>query len=85
MQVYSHRLWYEVEMIQGKIVRVRWVMISKGIKQSPIIRCRLVATIFASGVIRDDIFAGTPPVYAFRTLLSHVASQGRSTREKIMI
>ncbi len=55
---------HEVEMIQGKIIRVRWVMINEGSSAQPVIRCRLVAMEFESNEVRDDLFAGTPSLYA---------------------
>ena len=34
---------------------------------------------------RDDLFAGTPPLFAMRVLLSSVASQPRGKRDAVMI
>ena len=40
---------------------------------------------FASGEIRDDLFAGTPPLFAMRLLLSLVASCDTVKKQAIMI
>ena len=55
----------------GKFVRTRWVETNKG----PIVRSRFVAQEFANGDPRDDLFAGTPPTFAARLLVSRAASR----------
>ena len=57
----------------GKIIGVRWVDVKKGAG----VRSRLVAQEFNTGEVRDDLFAGTPPLAAMRYLISDVASCGR--------
>ena len=55
----------------GKFVRTRWVQTVKGDE----VRCRLVAQEFAHGDPREDLFAGTPPLFAARLLVSQAASR----------
>jgi hypothetical protein len=81
MEVYKHVPRNEAH---GKIVKVRWVHTNKGTVEAPVIKCRLVAMEFASGELRDDLFAGTPPLFAVKLLLSLVASSRRSN-ECLMI
>ena len=50
----------------------------------PNVRCRLVAQEFAKGEERDDLFAGTPPLYVMKMLLSDVASN-RAEAKCIMV
>ncbi len=57
----------------GKFVKTRWVQTEKGDE----VRCRLVAQEFAHGDPRDDLFAGTPPLFAARLLVSRAASRAR--------
>ena len=54
-----------------KVLRTRWVQTNKG----PDVRCRLVAQEFASGDPREDLFSGTPPLFAARLVTSLVASR----------
>ena len=75
MQVYQH---VPREEAHGKIVKVRWVHTNKGTQEEPVIKCRLVAMEFASGEHRDDLFAGTPPLFAIKILLSLVASSQKN-------
>ena len=72
---------------EGNIVGVRWVKVNKGSKEVPKVRCRLVAQEFAGGEVRDDLFAGTPPLAAMRYVLSETASRGEriSKEQKIKI
>ena len=39
----------------------------------PNVRCRLVAQEFAKGEDRDNLFAGTPPLFVMKMLLSDMA------------
>ena len=55
---------------EGKFVKTRWVQSVKGNE----VRCRLVAQEFAKGDPREDLFAGTPPLFAARMLVSRTAS-----------
>jgi hypothetical protein len=55
---------------EGKFVKTRWVQTQKGDE----VRCRFVAQEFAHGDPREDLFAGTPPLFAARLLTSRVAS-----------
>ena len=65
---------------RGRIVGVRWVRINKGTRLKQLIRCRLVAQEFARMDVRDDLFAGTPPLAALRLLLSEACSRGAKSR-----
>ena len=79
MNVYEYVLRSEAERDpRGRIVGVRWVRTNKGTSAKPVIRCRLVAQEFATMDVRDDLFAGTPPLTALRLLLSQAASRGAS-------
>ena len=71
MQVYSYvdRTKVEVER-KGKVIRTRWVVINKGSPEKPLIKARLVAQEFAKDEHRDDLFAGTPPLYGIRVVIS---------------
>ena len=51
-------------------VKTRWVQTAKGDE----VRCRFVAQEFAKGDPREDLFAGTPPLFAARMLVSRTAS-----------
>ena len=55
---------------EGKFVKTRWVQTVKGDD----VWCRLVAQEFAKGDPREDLFAGTPPFFAARMLVSRTAS-----------
>jgi hypothetical protein len=66
---------------KSKIIRTRWVRVNKGSRPAPIVKCRLVAMEFAT-TVRDDLFAGTPPLFALRLLTSLTASK---SDHKIMI
>ena len=61
---------------EGKIVGTRWVFVNKGDK----VRCRLVAQEFAGSDKREDLYAGTPPLFATRYLLSDSVSRGRKNK-----
>ena len=54
----------------GKFVKTRWVQTAKGDE----VRCRFVAQEFAKGDPREDLFAGTPPLFSARLLVSRTAS-----------
>ena len=45
---------------EGNILGTRWVFVKKGDK----VRCRLVAQEFAGNDKREDLYAGTPPLFA---------------------
>lgn len=57
-----------------KVINTRWVQVVKG----DAVRCRVVAKEFAHGDPRDDLFAGTPPLFAARALVSRTASKQTS-------
>jgi hypothetical protein len=59
----------------GKFVKTRWVQTVKGDE----VRCRLVAQEFAHGDPREDLFAGNPPLFAARMVVSRTATK-RSQR-----
>ena len=60
---------------EGVIIDVRWVIVNKGTKEKPQVRCRLVGREFAEKGNRDDLFAGTPPLVTIRLLLSILAKR----------
>ena len=75
-QVYVPHLREEAMQDEGgKFVKTRWVQTEKGEE----VRCRLVAQEFAHGDPRDDLFAGTPPLFAAR-LLRQPSGQPTTTR-----
>ena len=55
---------------EGKFVKTRWDQTVKGDD----VRCRLVAKEFAKGDPREDLFAGTPPLFAAKMVVSRTAS-----------
>ena len=62
---------------------VRWVRVNKGTRKNLVVRCQLVAQEVASMDVRDDLFAGTPPLTALRLLLSEAASRGTAKSKRI--
>jgi hypothetical protein len=76
MKVY--RLVLKTEAKQGKIAKVKWVRTNKGTKTAPEVRCRLVAMEFGFIEPREDLFAGAPPLFAMKLLLSLIAGKPRS-------
>jgi hypothetical protein len=83
MQVY--RLVLKTEAKQGKIAKVEWVWTNKGMKTAPEVRCRLVAMEFGFNEPREDLFTGTPPLFAMKRLLSLIASQEKPRSKIIML
>ena len=85
MQVYECVPREVAKMSQtGKFVGVRWVDALKGVD----VRSRLVAQEFAGREVRDDLFAGTPPLMATRAIISDVATNpgsGRWRRKLIVL
>ena len=65
----------------ARIIGTRWVQVNKGTAAAPMIRCRLVAKVFAHEK-RDDLYAGTPPLAATRYVLSDAMSRGRDSRQR---
>ena len=82
MGVYRH---VPRSCVDGKLAQVRRARANKGTTEYPIITRRLVAMEFASTEGPDDLFAGTPPLYAVRALLSSGASQARARIKTITI
>jgi hypothetical protein len=64
----------------GKFVKTRWVQTVKGEE----VRCRLVAQEFAHGDPREDLFAGTPPLFSARMVVSRTANKRRD-RHTLMV
>ena len=58
-----------------KIVRSRWIDINKGDDLNPNYRSRMVGEEFNDSEL-DGLFAATPPLEAFRLLLSWAATDG---------
>lgn len=70
-----------------KIIKTRWIDTDKGDKKSPNYRSRLVAKEFNDGA-QEGLFAPTPPLEAFKLLLSDAATitdGGRHEPKVIMI
>jgi hypothetical protein len=70
---------------ETKQVEIKWVQTNKGTKTAPEVRCRLVAMEFGFNEPREDLFAGTPPLFAMKPLLSLIASQGKPRSKIIML
>jgi hypothetical protein len=83
MKVY--RLVLKTEATQGKIAKVKWVRTNMRAKTAPEVRCRLVAMEFGFDEPREDLFAGTPPLFAMKLLLSLIASQEKPRSKIIML
>ena len=60
---------------------MRWVIVNKGTREKPNIRCRLVGRGFADKGNRDDLFAVTPPLVIIRMLLSLLAKRALKERD----
>ncbi len=67
-------------MVQGKIVKVRWIDINKGDEENPCYRSRLVAKEFKRGTDNPELFAATPPLEAMRLILSNFATRNKYCR-----
>ena len=65
----------EKSAIDGKVVSCNWI---DHLKRPDLVRSRLVAQEVVKGKKREDVFAGTPPLAAFRLLLQRAASRGRN-------
>ena len=61
--------WMADQDKEGKKIKTRWVDVVKG----DVIKSRFVAQELAAGDPREDLFAGTPPLFAARLLLSLAA------------
>ena len=57
---------HEVEMLDGKFVKVKWVSTNKGTKDEQVVRCRLVAQELGYGQRMGELFAGTPSLAAVK-------------------
>ena len=68
--VYDYALESDVKAKGGKVIGTRWVDRQKGLE----VRSRFVGQEFADGDPRDDLFAGTPPLWLARLLVSMAAS-----------
>jgi len=65
--------------LETKFVKTRWVESVKG----EAVRCRFVAQEFAGNDARDDLFAGTPPLFAARMVVS-IAATSRTAMHSLM-
>ena len=84
MQVYQYVKRQDVPD-NSNIVNVRWVHVNKGSAEEPVVRCRLVAQEFNDGNNKDELFAGTPPLYIIRMMMSMFASSDNHCTNKLMI
>ena len=71
--------------VNANLVKVKWVHVNKGTTRNSNVRCRLVAQEFNDGSNRDELFAGTPPLYIMRIILSIYATASNHEANKIMI
>ena len=62
MKVYSYCKRSDVPE-NSKNIGVKWVHVNKGSEKDHIIRCRLVCQDFNDGTNKDELFAGTPPLF----------------------
>ncbi len=59
----------------AKVISVRWIDINKGDSVKKDYRSRLVARQMKYGVVKEEWFAGTPPLEAMRLIISVAASK----------
>ena len=84
MKVYSY--FNRSELPEGsKIIGVKWVHVNTGNANDQVVRCRLVCQEFNDGTSKDELFAGTPPLYVMKLILSVFASEANQLNKKIMI
>ena len=67
MQVYEY-ISRDAVPANSHIVNVRWVHVNKGSIDEPKVRCSLVEQEFKDGDSKDELFAGTPPLYIVRLM-----------------
>ena len=59
--------------------------VNKGSCDNPVVKCRLVCQEFNDGYNCDELFAGTPPLYVMRLIISLFASGNNHLHKKLMI
>ena len=85
--VHKHKVYEKVPLAQctqagKKPIATRWVDVNKGDRVNPEYRSRLVAKEMAT-YKRDDLFAATPPLEAFKTLLSAAVTKDVGWNSKV--
>ena len=68
----------------AKVLGVRWIDVNKGDLHHPNFRSRLVVKEFNTGH-DDGLFAATPPLEAFRWILSEAATMRRDGEENVIL
>ena len=69
-----------------KIIKTRWIDINEGDDANPVYRSRLVGKEFNNSQM-DGLFAGTPPLEAFRFLIHEAATvrEGETMGSKVLM
>ena len=67
-----------------KVIKTRWINISKGDEQSPDLSSRLVGKEFAHS-IDPGLYAATPQVEAMRVILSRAATTQEGHKRKVVM
>ena len=69
----------QIQIENGDLIGVRWIDVNKGGAQNPNCQSRLVGREF--NTYKDDsLYAATPPLEAFRAIVSHAATRTRRGR-----
>jgi len=81
MGVYTKVDRVEVKQRQGKIISTKWIDTNKGTKDSPNYRRRLVGReIKKDKIVRNDLYAATPPLEVIKLLIAKCAMGQKSSR-----
>ena len=64
----------------GKIIKTRWIDVSKGDSQRPNYKSRLVGKEYKT-YVDDSLYAATPPLEALRLIMSRTAISNNKPRE----
>ena len=81
MGVYAKVDRSEVKQRQGKIISTKWIDTNKGAKDSPNYRSRLVGReIKKDKIVRNDLYAATPPLEVIKLLIAKCAMGQGSNR-----
>ena len=86
MGVYSRAPRVQAHRSGKKVIPVRWIDVNKGDKANPDYRSRMVAKdIKHKWDVREELFAATPPLEAFRLVLSHAATVERGAKRRCVM
>ena len=81
MGVYAKVDRSEVKQRQGEIISTKWIDTHKGTKDSPTYRSRLAGRdIKKDKIVRNDLYAATPPLEVIKLLIAKCATGQRSNR-----